>query len=121
MSHWRLYTIRLLVAVFLVLFVLIISHVEAQGEEEIGEWLPCEDSPDSPTFCSQPENVYEAPRNVYRGRVLSALPEYVEEEGLSADVDVEEEHEEDTNEEFYGGGFSLPHCPQNPVEEEGER
>lgn len=175
MSHWRLYTLRLLAAVFLVLFILLLTHVEAQGEEDFEEWVPCEDSPSSPTFCSQlgnvhdpsrnihyhpinvhgdprnvhdpyinvhgvprnvhdaprnihgaprnvhdvPGNVHDAPRNVYTGRVLTGLPEYVEDEGLAVDVDVEEEHEEEGHEEYYyGGGYSLPHCPQQPDEDE---
>lgn len=167
MSHWRLYTLRLLVAVFLVLFILLLTHVEAQGEEDLVEWIPCEDSPSSQTFCSQlenvhdpslnvhgypinvhdaprnihgayrnipdapryvhgapryvhdgPGNVHDAPRNVYTGRVLTGLHEYVEDEGLSVDVE-EEEHEEEAHEDYYhGGGFSLPHCPQQGDEDE---
>lgn len=112
-------------AVFLVLFVLLLSHVEAQREEDIEEWLTCEDIPGSPRSCSQPEivyeppiNVYEAPRNVYTGRVLTSLNEYVDDEGLSVDVDVEEEQDDDIYEEYYrGSSFSLPHCPQTADED----
>lgn len=118
MSHWRLYTLRLLAALFLVLFILLVTLVHAQVEEEedFAEWLPCENVPDSPMLCA--ENVYEARRNVYRGRVLNALPEYVEDEGLSVE-DVEDGHVEEENyEEYYREGYSLPHCPQTNDEEE---
>ncbi|XP_045123041.1 eukaryotic translation initiation factor 2-alpha kinase 3-like isoform X2 [Portunus trituberculatus] len=119
MSQWRLYTIRLLVAVLLVLCVLLLALVEAQRSEE-EEWFHGEDLR-VPQYCDSPGNVIDSPIDVYEGHVLRRLHEYVDEEVLSVDVE-EEEQEENVYEELYHGrGFSLPHCPDTPAEEAAER
>ena len=111
-----------MVAVFLVLLVLILSHVEAQRNVEREEWYLQGDFSTQSQFYSDSENVFESPRNVYDEHVLRRLHEYVDDEVMSVDVDEEEEQEEDVYEDYYHGrGFSLPHCPQNPAVEDEER
>ncbi|KAG0729798.1 Eukaryotic translation initiation factor 2-alpha kinase [Chionoecetes opilio] len=125
MSQWRLYTIRLLVAVFLLLLVLFLSHIEAQRSEEIDNYYTFEEEkiekPQLPYLCDL-ENVDDSQVNVYEGHGLRRLHDYVDDEVLAVDVDVEEENEEEVYEEFYQGhGFSLPHCPQNLPEDADDR
>lgn len=123
MSQWRLYTIRLLVAVVLVLCVLLLALVEAQRSEE-EEWFHGEDFRATP-YCDTPGNVIDSPIDVYEGHVLRRLHEYVDDEVLSVDVEEEEQqqqHEEDVYEELYHGrGFSLPHCPDTPADDGVDR